>query len=270
MTDRASVPDDHFPERASAPNQENLRDIPVDWEALEDAFENNAPEVHSFLHLVTGDVLRVVDGLADPQMHARINADSAYLRIAPVSSREQYRWMERFIPLVEDNELRMKLASSIDGKGAFRRFKDTLMSHATERELWFAFRSERLRTFMEAWLTAHALHPVHRAPPPPAPSGVVLEHPVELTTALSEPQESREARRQRTMDTLRKQLRETAEILGPRDLESLTAFAEFLRTRRALRAHVHTEQLEGHGSMEDGFLGHEESGADAPEERTQG
>src|SRR4051794_5677321 len=40
-----------------------VRDIPIDWEALEDAFENNAPEVHSYLHLVTGDVLRVVDGV---------------------------------------------------------------------------------------------------------------------------------------------------------------------------------------------------------------
>ena len=28
-----------------------LRDVPVDWEALEDAFENNAPEVHSYLQI---------------------------------------------------------------------------------------------------------------------------------------------------------------------------------------------------------------------------
>ena len=40
------------------------REVPVDWEALEDAFENNAPEVHSYLHLTTGEVLRVVDGVA--------------------------------------------------------------------------------------------------------------------------------------------------------------------------------------------------------------
>ena len=31
-------------------------------------------------------------------MHARIASDASYLRIEPVSSREQYRWMERFIP----------------------------------------------------------------------------------------------------------------------------------------------------------------------------
>src|SRR6476469_56660 len=139
-----------------------VRDIPIDWEALEDAFENNAPEVHSYLHLVTGDVLRVVDGVADPQMHARIAADSNYLRIDPVSSREQYRWMERYIPMVEDPDLQGKLSQAIDGKGAFRRFKDVLMAYAPERERWFAFRSERLRIFMEAWLSAHALNPVAR------------------------------------------------------------------------------------------------------------
>ncbi|RYG72212.1 hypothetical protein EON77_12530, partial [bacterium] len=129
-----------------------VRDVPVDWEALEDAFENNAPEVHSYLHLSTGEVLRVVDGVADPQMHVRIASDGNYLRIDPVSSREQYRWMERFIPMVEDNELRQKLTQAIDGKGAFRRFKDVLMSYGADRERWFGFRSERLRTFMEAWL----------------------------------------------------------------------------------------------------------------------
>jgi len=160
------------------PNNENataagpaVRDIPIDWEALEDAFENNAPEVHSYLHLVTGDVVRVVDGVADPQMHARIAADANYLRIDPVSSREQYRWMERFIPMVEDPDLQAKLSQAIDGKGAFRRFKDVLMAYGPERERWFSFRSERLRIFMEAWLSAHALNPVARPVwvPEPAP-----------------------------------------------------------------------------------------------------
>jgi len=143
-----------------------LREVPVDWEALEDAFENNAPEVHSYLHLTTGEVLRVVDGVADPTMHVRIASDGTYLRIDPVSSREQYRWMERFIPMVDAGELRDRLTQAIDGKGAFRRFKDVLMSFAPERERWFVFRSERLRTFMEAWLTAHAITPIARPTPP--------------------------------------------------------------------------------------------------------
>ena len=151
---------------------QKLTDVPVDWEALEDAFENNAPEVHSYLHTSTGEVLRVVDGIADPEMHTRIASDANYMRVDPVSSREQYRWMERFIPMVDEVELRNRLAQAIDGKGAFRRFKDVLIAFTAERERWFAFRSERLRVFMEAWLAANAMRPVPRpAWPAETPAG---------------------------------------------------------------------------------------------------
>lgn len=242
-----------------------LRDVPVDWEALEDAFENNAPEVHSYLHLVTGDVLRVVDGVADPQMHARIAADTNYLRIDPVSSREQYRWMERYIPMVEQPELSAKLAQAIDGKGAFRRFKDVLMSYAPERERWFAFRSERLRIFMEAWLAAHALTPVPRpvwAPEsspgaaPVAASAVVVEpfareprdRERERTDRDRERDEIRDAsRRARSLEAARKNLRDLIDSFGPRDLEMLNTFAEFLKARRAARAYAHHHPEHGEG-----------------------
>src|SRR5580704_13114565 len=241
---------------SSAGGTAPMRDIPIDWEALEDAFENNAPEVHSYLHLVTGDVLRVVDGVADPQMHARIAADTNYLRIDPVSSREQYRWMERYIPMVEDPDLQAKLSQAIDGKGAFRRFKDVLMSYAPERERWFAFRSERLRIFMEAWLSAHALNPVPRpvwvpevlptrsdVPPAAPPSSPGVEHVGEQLPAPPPP-----LRRGKSVETLRKNLREIADSLGPRDLDTLTAFAEFLKARRAARSfshHLHDAQDTG-------------------------
>ncbi len=218
-----------------------MRDIPVDWEALEDAFENNAPEVHSYLHLVTGDVLRVVDGVADPQMHARIAADTNYLRIDPVSSREQYRWMERYIPMVDDPELAGKLTQAIDGKGAFRRFKDVLMSYGPERERWFSFRSERLRIFMEAWLSAHALNPIARpvwVPDPSAkPESTDGTTPVSAPAAgAPAPEATRDLKRGRSAESLRKTLREIADALGPRDLDTVVAFAEFVRARRATRS----------------------------------
>src|SRR5688572_19140044 len=211
-----------------------LRDVPVDWEALEDAFENNAPEVHSYLHVDTGEVLRVVDGIADPEMHARIASDANYMRVDPVSSREQYRWMERFIPMVEDPDLRERLTRAIDGKGAFRRFKDVLMSYGPERERWFAFRSERLRVFMEAWLGAHTLHPVPR-PVWPA------ETPPRAPEAMPISQEHLSGRRGRSAEGLRRQLREIAETLGARDLEKVTAFAEFVKARRAARTYARGE-----------------------------
>jgi hypothetical protein len=211
------------------------RDVPIDWEALEDAFENNAPEVHSYLHLSTGEVLRVVDGIADPEMHQRIASDTSYMRVEPVSSREQYRWMERFIPMVEDKPLSDLLTQAIDGKGAFRRFKDVLMSHGAERERWFAFRSERLRVFMEAWLTAHALKPVPRVVWPSETSKEPKEAAAATATAVA-PHDAA-ARRSRSLDAQRKQLHELIESLGARDLDKVHAFAEFVKARRASRSY---------------------------------
>jgi hypothetical protein len=226
-----------------------LRDVPVDWEALEDAFENNAPEVHSYLQLSTGEVIRVVDGVADPQMHARIAGDTNYLRVDPVSSREQYRWMERFIPMVESPELRGRLNQAIDGKGAFRRFKDVLMTHAEERERWFAYRSERLKTFMDAWLTAHNLQAIARPAWVPVPES--KEGPPSSEVAPpSVPAAPREKPR-RTPEMLRRQLRDLAETLGPRDLDTLCTFAEFLRARRAARNAEEAARPATEGEMEE-------------------
>jgi hypothetical protein len=206
-----------------------LRDVPVDWEALEDAFENNAPEVHSYLQLATGEVIRVVDGVADPQMHARIAADPGYLRVDPVSSREQYRWMERFIPMVENTELRGRLHQAIDGKGAFRRFKDVLMAHAEEREKWFTYRSERLKTFMDAWLQAHSLNAI------PRPAWNPADIPPSGEAPAATPREGVREVKRRSADTMRRHLREVSESLGARDLDVLCSFADFLRARRIVR-----------------------------------
>jgi hypothetical protein len=202
--------------------------VPIAWEALEDAFENNAPEVHSYLHFDTGEVIRIVDGVAEPAMHARIMNDSRYLRIDPVSSREQYRWMERFIATVEDEELRRRLNIAIDGKGAFRRFKDALMSHPVDRERWFAFRSERLRSCMESWLTAHGIHSVER-PTWHVPTAEEVQPEVEEQPEQGDEPPSTSMPTVR--DAQRARLHELVDHLSFRDMEMAGTFLEFLRRR---------------------------------------
>ncbi len=200
--------------------------LEISWEALEDAFENNAPEVHSYLHLSTGEVLRVVDGVADPAMHQRIASDTNYQRVDPVSSREQYRWMERFIATVTEPDLRSRLVAAIDGKGAFRRFKDVLMAYPVERERWFEFRTERLRACMDAWLLAHKLEAVARPvwnPPVPTEPGAVAEE--QDTVAVL-----RKARA--GVEGIRRRLREAAELVPAREIETAIAFLEWLRERK--------------------------------------
>lgn len=214
-------------EETSGQGEQPERSVPISWEALEDAFENNAHEVHSYLHVETGEVIRVVDGVADPAMHNRIMADPSYLRVDPVSSREQYRWMERFIATVDEPGLRHNLLASIDGKGAFRRFKDVLMSYPVDRERWFTFRSERLRFCMEAWLSAHDISPVDR-PEWQVPSAD------EVVGQVPELESPAERTRGAQADAQRQRLLELAHILPARDLETALAFLEFLRQRQPM------------------------------------
>jgi hypothetical protein len=221
------------------------RRVPVAWEALEDAFENNAPEVHSYLNLNTGEVIRIVDGIAEPTMHARIASDSDYLRVDPVASREQYRWMERFIETVDDASLRRDLRESIDGKGAFRRFKDALMSNPIERERWFVFRSERLRVGMQAWLDAHGITAIQR-PPWQVPTADDVRH------IVTKDERTARASADDTLESRRSKARDLIELLTARDLRMAIEFIEFLRARRLQRHEGAGGEAEPDAPDEDG------------------
>jgi predicted nucleotidyltransferase len=49
------------------------------------------------------------------------------------------------------------LERAIEGRGAFRRFKDTLFEYPELREAWFAFRDARARRHAVEWLAARHL-----------------------------------------------------------------------------------------------------------------
>lgn len=133
--------------------------------------------------------------------------------------------MERFIATVEDADLQARLIQSIDGKGAFRRFKDVLMSYPVDRERWFTFRSERLRACMEGWLAAHDMRGVERPAWPVPTADDVKEQSVV---------EERKGRRTRArvVEGLRAKLHELADALPARELDAAVAFLEFLQERR--------------------------------------
>src|SRR5213078_1353897 len=104
--------------------------IHLNWSDLEIAFERNSPDQESFLDLENGDLLAIIDGEPDAASRRSkvANNPARYVRVDPASSREQYRWMERFVTSVSEPSLRERLLVAIDGKGAFRRFKDVLLA----------------------------------------------------------------------------------------------------------------------------------------------
>lgn len=229
-SDDWSQGESHPDERPAEGDRANFVKVALDWVELEGALENNSPELHSFLNTVTGDVIRIFDGTENAEIRLRqAEGSSDYLYIEPISSREQYRWMEEFIELVEDPTLKDKLNIAIDGKGAFRRFKDVLVGYPAERERWFGKRAEKLRAHISNWLTEKKIEATNA---PPWEGG-----------ATSEPSEPRRSR-DYDMDhrswrdganDLRMLAHEMVDLVPSRELPSAVTFLEFLRSRRGYR-----------------------------------
>lgn len=201
-----------------------MKKIPIHWDDLESAFERNSPDTESFLDITAGHVVSLTAGDPEaPSLKAKVaNHITNYLRVDPASSREQYRWMERFVGSVTEPQLRERLVMAIDGKGAFRRFKDVLLAYPAERERWFTYRADLLHWHMHQWLLEHEIDPSTAAPwgdakPPPDLGDAP---PVPIPHGTEAPGEA-----------LRRQARELIDGLPAIELPSALAFLEFLGSR---------------------------------------
>jgi hypothetical protein len=199
--------------------------VELDWDALEIAVERNSPDTDSYLDLTTGRVLTITTG--DPE--AAINRQNIsenirnFIRIDPASSREQYRWMEKFVGSVVDEPLRERLIISIDGKGAFRRFKDVLLAYPAERERWFSYRADLLHWHIQQWLEQHEITASNDPP------WGTVEAPQDLPAVGRPVVHGSEA----PGEALRRNARDLIETIPAIELPTAIAFLEFLKQRSA-------------------------------------
>ncbi len=140
------------------------RKVPVDWDDLEMALTTNAGEWTCYLDVRTGEVQMVpahcLDGDGDWPSEEEIDAGLAaghLLHVEPLGSSVEYGWMAEFASTVGDARLRDLLEVALNGRGAFRRFKDVLHDHPAERERWFAFRDGQVRAAAREWLAENEI-----------------------------------------------------------------------------------------------------------------
>ena len=88
------------------------------------------------------------------------NNPDRYICIPERPSYEGYNLMVEFTEKVEDELLREKLSIALDGKGAFRRFKNVMLDYPDYREKWFKFRDERINKKVIEWLNNIGIEPV--------------------------------------------------------------------------------------------------------------
>ena len=174
------------------------RKVKVDLDELAMALDTDFSELHQYRDLETGRIVPIMPEFAweleemngeiydedgnqivtledylqqrgDPdwQREMMLEADEVemgygvrYIRVERDDPYDDYRTMERFIGTIEDADLRERLWNAIQGRGAFRCFRDQLARHQQVREDWFAFKDARLQRRVAGWLEYHDIEPV--------------------------------------------------------------------------------------------------------------
>lgn len=135
-----------------------LRSLRVDLEELAGILEGDPLSAGGRIDLTTGEVWpqAAVEYALETGEEDEDAADDPerWLPVHREGSREAYRDMESFIASVEDPGRAERLARAIDGRGAFRRFKDELARWPGELERWYGLSEERQRGRARSWLTA--------------------------------------------------------------------------------------------------------------------
>jgi len=88
-----------------------------------------------------------------------INPDR-YINIPEGAPCNGYDLMVKFAETIDDELLREKLSIALDGRGAFRRFKNVIADYPDYREKWFMFRDERTNKKVIEWLNSMGIESV--------------------------------------------------------------------------------------------------------------
>lgn len=174
-----------------------MRQLKIDLAELEFAFESSSEMISNYLDLDTGELIMVSDdelSLLESIIETSSDEPSQpvdwqsvfedehvpewqrerlmkayqvetglgerFISIAGDSSHEGYQDMKAFIVTIHDRKLLEQLDRAINGRGAFRNFKDVLSEHPAERERWFQFKQERLHQRVLDWLESQDITPI--------------------------------------------------------------------------------------------------------------
>ena len=132
------------------------KSLHINLDELCEAMDNSSYESQYYLDLKTGEILFISEYMDEEEADKlKDQVEENYDRYEPVpmaESHEGYRDMQDFIATVENQRLAKLLEVAINGKGAFRRFKDVLLNYPEDRERWFKFRDDRVEERALEWL----------------------------------------------------------------------------------------------------------------------
>jgi cellulose biosynthesis protein BcsQ len=135
---------------------QNKKTLKIDLDELCSAMSDSSYEHEYYLDLETGEIIFLSEHTDDEEIGEpkdKIDKEpDRYEQIPKLESHEAYKEMQDFITTVKDERLVALLKVAINGKGAFRRFKDVLLDYPEERERWFQFKGAKEQKRALEWL----------------------------------------------------------------------------------------------------------------------
>jgi hypothetical protein len=128
----------------------------LDLGLISEALEDHSPDHAWWFDPRSGDVEPRFESWSDEEDDEDPESRGLIL-IEPVFSDESYRDLEDFTARVRDHRARDLLERAISGRGAFRRFKDTLFEFPNLRGAWFKFHDARMERRALEWLLQEGL-----------------------------------------------------------------------------------------------------------------
>lgn len=132
--------------------------VQLRWDELLTAYNQGSADKRYFLDVQTGEITPVFVDLVErggnPEDARRIASgiNVRYFLIPHKPSSEGYAEMEDFINTAKDKRLREQLIEAIEGKGAFRRFRDVLATSPVDEERWVLQKEENTGKDLTDWL----------------------------------------------------------------------------------------------------------------------
>jgi hypothetical protein len=165
----------------------------VDLRSLAEALEDHSSETTWWFDPDTGASEPNLDPVSTGLEEEDHPSDRGLIAIEPIPSREAYGDLEDYITSVRDPRARDLLERAVAGRGAFRRFKDTLMEFPELRQAWFAFHDARMERRAIEWLADQGLiqrgvadREVRTRKDPELPGSAAGFDPVEVARAVAE------------------------------------------------------------------------------------
>lgn len=156
-----------------------MKKLKVDLEDIAMIMENQDRfETQYYLDTETGEVVAIpeelmsaldggesCDGLPAwelellPRAKEIYEGSQRYAEIPTRPSYEGYNLMVEFAEGVTDRKIRRELSIALDGKGAFRRFKNVLRDYPDVEKKWFELKAKRDKEAVKDWLESIGIEP---------------------------------------------------------------------------------------------------------------